>query len=83
MSFHCLSGGEKWMGLNVGNNASTGESDADIGSGHTVGEFRNGENVETAGSEEGGTDGTTKSFDGGTNGFKAIIGVLRNTGPGM
>lgn len=60
----------------MGNSASPGKSDGDVGGGDVVWEFGDGQDIETAGGEESGADIAAQVFDGSADGFKTIIGML-------
>ena len=76
MGFDGLGSGEQWNGLDMGNGASPGEGNGNVGGGDVVREFGYSQDVETASSEESGADVAAHVFNGCADGFKAIIGML-------
>jgi hypothetical protein len=82
VQFNSLRGREQGSGLDTGNGAALREGGGDVIGSDGVGKFGNGQDVETASSEERGAEFTAKIFDRDANGREAIVWGLQNPGPG-
>lgn len=67
--------------MDVGDGTTCVEGDGEVGGGDVVGEFCDSQDVVGILSEESMLEPTAKGFDGNTNGFKRIVGILHNSVP--
>ena len=79
--FQDLRSAEELRGVGTGHIASREQGDVNGGSGNALGEVAEEQDVEGIEGKKSGEDLPVKRFNGGTNDFKTILSVLKNTGP--
>lgn len=83
MGFYGLGGRKKRSCIDMSHGSSTGEGNGNIRGRNVFGKFGNGQNIVAAGGKESGANGAAEVFDRNADGFKTIIGLLRNAWPGI
>jgi len=81
--FEGLRAGEQRGGIDFGDGTATGEGHGNGCGGDGVWHFGDGQDIKFTESEERGVDLAAELFDGGADGFQAVLRVLHQTGPGF
>src|SRR5579883_394533 len=75
--------GKQRVGMDTGNGSSLGEDHGDVRERDVLREFGDNEDIKGAKGEKGGLDVSAKFFDGGADGFVAVMGIAKKAFTGI